>query len=139
MVAGQINWGFFLSTASSFIPILNSFVFGVEGSFLKQPSGDLSAPVKVFCRNDGHNVGFLQKPLMIQKSTVVNHRYLKNLKRLLLNDYIMDDKVLFKSKINCGQPRPKHQHSNCDKFDFDLHQPQSFDLDFQITIHVGSL
>lgn len=44
------------------MPTLNSFVLGVEGSFLKHPSGALSAPVKVFCRNDGHKVGFLQKP-----------------------------------------------------------------------------
>jgi hypothetical protein len=35
MVAQQMRCGFFLSTASSFIPTWNRFILGVAGSFLK--------------------------------------------------------------------------------------------------------
>lgn len=33
MVAGQMKWGFFLSTASSFIPVLKKFWDGDGGSY----------------------------------------------------------------------------------------------------------
>jgi len=64
-VAAQINCGFFLSTASSFIPTWNKLFLGVGGSFLNIFDGAISAPFNVFKRNIGHEDAFIRKPVKL--------------------------------------------------------------------------
>jgi len=62
IVATQMRLGFFLSTASSFMPTVKKLNFGLGGSGLKHCWGAISAPFSVWIRNFGQNEAFNLNP-----------------------------------------------------------------------------
>lgn len=61
-VAAHISWGFFLSTASNFIPTSKKFFGGAAGSVRNMCAGATSALCNVFKRNIGQEDAFIRNP-----------------------------------------------------------------------------
>jgi hypothetical protein len=78
MVAQQMRCGFFLSTASSFIPTWNRFILGVAGSFLKHLPDRENATI-IFLLQDATQIISLTWELLTLRYQYWNKTYLSDL------------------------------------------------------------